>query len=113
MSRHRTRWNVPPDPLVKQHKTDGVALTKHQVTQGCGRKASISKFGDLPRSETHRSTHIKENVGLKVRLFFVFLHIDSIGLPIDFPVDIPNRIPRHISSVLGKFHGESMVGALV
>jgi hypothetical protein len=52
-------------------------------------------------------------VGAEIGFFFIPLYIKTIRLSIQFPVDVPNFIPRAISSMLGKFHGKSMIGTSV
>jgi hypothetical protein len=52
-------------------------------------------------------------VGAEIGFFFIPLYIKTIRLPVQFPIDVPNFIPGAISTMLGKFHGKSMIGTSV
>jgi hypothetical protein len=66
-----------------------------------------------PIAIIHRLTGIEQDRAFEIRLFLVFLDVESVGLGPDFPVDVANIVARRVFAVRGELDCKAVIRTTV
>ncbi len=102
-----------PDLLVERDHAHAVLLLKHQVGQRAGDALGIFELGHrrLGTAVTHALAGVDEQVTDEVRLLFVLLQVELIGLAVNLPVDVAQIVALRVLAMFGKLDRKAVVRA--
>ena len=98
---------------VERDQPDRVALADHQVGQRRRQPPRVLELRDGLARVAHAARRVDDEIGLKVRLFFIFLDVIAVGLAEGPPVDMADLVAGPVLAMLGELDREPLERALV
>ena len=107
------RRDIIDDVVVEHDQPSRIALPISHVRQRSGDETRVINLVNLVRAVRHRCGGVEQNQELAVGLAAIALEEAFIGPREHVPVDVAEVVALGVSTVFGKFLGETEVGRAV